>query len=59
MITDITDGSLASNAGFNVGDVLVQINNQPLTKLEQLKAAVNDLQESGRAIRWSSGAATR
>ncbi len=51
VITDITDGSLASNAGFNVGDVLVQINNQPLTKLEQLKAAVNDLQESGRAIR--------
>ncbi len=51
VITDISDGSLAANAGFNVGDVLLQINNQPLVKLEQLKAAVNDLQESGRAIR--------
>lgn len=51
VITDIQDGSLAANKGFSVGDVIEQINGRPFTKVEELKAALDDLEESGRAIR--------
>jgi len=51
VITDIQDGSLAAAKGFSVGDVIEQINGRPFAKIDELKAALTDLEESGRAVR--------
>lgn len=51
VVTDIQDGSVAAAVQLAVGDVIEQVNGRALTKIEELKAAVNDTKESGRAVR--------
>lgn len=51
VITDIQDGSLAASIRLSVGDVIEQVNGSPLTKVEELEAAVDEVKESGRSVR--------
>ncbi|MGV3486467.1 MAG: Do family serine endopeptidase [Planctomycetaceae bacterium] len=52
VVTDIQDGSVAAAIGLTVGDVIEQVNGRALTKVEELKAAISHVKESGgRAVR--------
>jgi serine protease Do len=51
VVTDIQDGSVAAQGGLAAGDVIEQAGGQPLTSVDQLKAALKDASSTGRGVR--------
>ena len=50
VVADVVDGGPAQRAGIRQGDVLLEVNRQPVKKVEDVAAALSKMKEGDMAL---------